>query len=341
MTGEKPTDRHQWQELLAARQVAEALHLRRQADRATQPEEACLLWLGLLRLVRRRRRALDTRRPSPDTDDHLATLWEVGREAQCALDAADPVTVGRARRRLGIRVAIVGKGGTGRSAIAATMARLLARRGRSVLAADFDTNPGLAYSLGAPATAGTLDAVVAEQPGAPYGWGLASGDSVEVVERHAATAPDGVRFLSLGKIAAADAGAPKRTVAALCELVAGFGEPDWDVIGDLEAGPTTVFERYHRFADRALVVATPTWVSQMTARRLQRVLDDVPSDMVANQLPEDGLLGGPALLGIPYDRRVAEAERRGSAPLGECPDSPMVAAVAQLVDTLIDQKVPA
>ena len=47
-----------------------------------------------------------------------------------------------------LRVALVGKGGAGKSVIAGTLARILARRGHRVLALDVDTLPGLALSLG-------------------------------------------------------------------------------------------------------------------------------------------------------------------------------------------------
>jgi CO dehydrogenase nickel-insertion accessory protein CooC1 len=48
-----------------------------------------------------------------------------------------------------LRLAVVGKGGAGKSVIAGTLARLLARRGERVLALDSDLLPGLALSLGA------------------------------------------------------------------------------------------------------------------------------------------------------------------------------------------------
>lgn len=47
-----------------------------------------------------------------------------------------------------LRVAIAGKGGSGKTTIAGTLARLLAERGRRVLAVDGDTNPNLAQTLG-------------------------------------------------------------------------------------------------------------------------------------------------------------------------------------------------
>ncbi|MFN2462774.1 MAG: cellulose synthase operon protein YhjQ/BcsQ, partial [Candidatus Dormibacteria bacterium] len=49
---------------------------------------------------------------------------------------------------LGITVA--GKGGTGKTVIAAVLARYFGQDGRSVLAVDCDSNPMLAISLGVP-----------------------------------------------------------------------------------------------------------------------------------------------------------------------------------------------
>jgi len=50
-----------------------------------------------------------------------------------------------------MKLAIAGKGGSGKTSISGTMARLLARSGRRVLAIDGDSNPNLALTLGIPA----------------------------------------------------------------------------------------------------------------------------------------------------------------------------------------------
>src|SRR5919198_3421811 len=47
-----------------------------------------------------------------------------------------------------MRIAVAGKGGAGKTTIAATLARLLARRGFRVNALDDDPNPNLAVALG-------------------------------------------------------------------------------------------------------------------------------------------------------------------------------------------------
>jgi CO dehydrogenase maturation factor len=47
-----------------------------------------------------------------------------------------------------MKLAVVGKGGVGKTSISGTLARLLARRGQRVLAIDGDPNPNLALTLG-------------------------------------------------------------------------------------------------------------------------------------------------------------------------------------------------
>ena len=270
-------------------------------------------------------------------DDHERRLRAAQATARRELAAADPAAIEEARSRLGIRLAVIGKGGAGKTVISSTLSRLLARRGRKVFAADLDTTPGLAYSLGLPVTdAGLPDEVLEEQPGAPYGWQLASGAApVEVVERFAAVAPDGVRFLGIGKIGAVDKDTARRSVAAVQQILLGLGAPEWDVVADLEAGPTTPFERYHAFSEEVAVVIGPAWRSAMTARRLLPMVEDRRSFVIANRFGDEPDHPGLApLIRIPFDPDVAQAERDGLAPLDACPGSPVVASLAHLADLL-------
>lgn len=47
-----------------------------------------------------------------------------------------------------MKIAVSGKGGSGKTTLSATLARLFARRGFSVLAIDGDPNPNLGVALG-------------------------------------------------------------------------------------------------------------------------------------------------------------------------------------------------
>ncbi len=343
------SERDEWLLESLARQAGllERLLATARATAATNDTETARRWAAAERQADRflrgfRRRP--ARRCAQDIEAHVAHLRAVRTEAQAVLAGLDPAAVSEAASAAGLRVALIGKGGAGKSTISATLARLLARRGHRVLAADLDTNPGLAYSLGVPPAAGGLPSEAVEpHPGAPYGWRLRSDlVPVEAVEHLAVPAPDGVRFLSVGKIEGLEKQGPKRSVAAMRELLLGFGDPEWHVIGDLEAGPTTPFEGYHDFADRVLVVVGPAWVSAMTARRLLPLVGDAPTTIVNNRFrDEPDHPGLPGVVRVPFDPEVLEAERQGLAPLDACPASPAVAAVSRLADLLSGQAVAA
>jgi CO dehydrogenase maturation factor len=49
-----------------------------------------------------------------------------------------------------MKIAVAGKGGSGKTTLAGTLARMLGRRGHAVLAIDADSNPNLAITLGIP-----------------------------------------------------------------------------------------------------------------------------------------------------------------------------------------------
>lgn len=114
-------------------------------------------------------------------------------------------------RRAGVKVAIGGKGGTGKTTVAGTLARALARAGRAVVAMDADSNPNLHAMLGF--TAEQADAIEAiprdlletiEENGQRR---LVLGTpAAEVIDRYAGTGPDGVRLIIGGRVGHAGAG---------------------------------------------------------------------------------------------------------------------------------------
>ncbi|MGH9281915.1 MAG: hypothetical protein ACRD0S_03150 [Acidimicrobiales bacterium] len=332
---------------LARREALVSSLAERAAATDGQPAR-CLAWMGVQRQAERLLREVSggsSRRfktMEAEVEQHRQALRNAVDAATREVDTASPDERGAASHRVGIRVAVIGKGGAGKTMISATLSRVLARRGRKVLAADLDTNPGLAYSLGLGAGVSGVPSDIEEHAGAMYGWRLAGDVSpAEAVEHAAVTAPDGVRFLSLGKIDDPEKQAPKRTVNAIRQILDGFGEPDWDVVGDMEAGPTTPFERYHSFADRVIVVVGPAWRSALTARRLLPIVGDVPTVIVANRFrDEPDHPGLEPTVRIPYDPDVAEAERLGLAPLDQCPSAPAVKAVEQLAESFLPEEVP-
>lgn len=95
-----------------------------------------------------------------------------------------------------MKLAVAGKGGSGKTSISGTMARVLARDGRRVLAIDGDSNPNLALTLGIPVQ--RFDAM----PTLPRDLLDRSGDRPvlrqtldEVRAAHSLEGPDGVNLL--------------------------------------------------------------------------------------------------------------------------------------------------
>jgi CO dehydrogenase maturation factor len=111
-----------------------------------------------------------------------------------------------------MRIAIAGKGGSGKTTIAATIARLLARVGHSVLAIDGDSNPNLGVALGlsrdaAAAAAPVPSGVLEEQRDLTGKRTTRLGLPVEeIARRYGVQAPDGVTLLVMGRVAHAGAG---------------------------------------------------------------------------------------------------------------------------------------
>lgn len=114
-----------------------------------------------------------------------------------------------------MKIAIAGKGGSGKTTVAGTLARLLAREAGQgqVLAIDADPNPNLAVSLGMdPHAAAQIKPVPhsfihhSEDAQGRYSVGM-SVSPEQIVADFGTSAPDGVTLLLIGRVEADQAGA--------------------------------------------------------------------------------------------------------------------------------------
>jgi CO dehydrogenase maturation factor len=254
-----------------------------------------------------------------------------------------------------MRLAFVGKGGAGKSAIAGTFARTMARQGDKVLAIDSDPLPGLAFSLGLAIDHSPPipeEAVVERKQGeeGPR-WRLNPDvDPLQAVEEWSVEAPDGVRFLQFGKIKG-DANKLWRPQIAFRFVINKLPPGVWNVVGDLPGGTRQAFTGWGSWANTVVVVVEPTAKSLLSGRRLARMADLDPENpkrvvAVASKVQEpddvDMIAKGTGLEvvgSVPWDEALAEAERRQLAPIDFAPDSPAVRAVESLVERLSEEKV--
>ena len=114
-----------------------------------------------------------------------------------------------ATRGSGMKIAVVGKGGAGKTTTSAVVSRLLARDGLSIVALDGDTNPNLGLSLGVGfdeterviGMRQALDDDDATSDDHAPGW-------EELLDRFGTTGPDGVRFAVVSQIQNPEPGCP-------------------------------------------------------------------------------------------------------------------------------------
>ncbi len=97
-----------------------------------------------------------------------------------------------------MKLAVVGKGGSGKTTTSAVVARTLARHGHRVVALDCDSNPNLGISLGAgdletEALASMREALDEGEEAHAPGWD-------ELLDRFGSDAPDGVRLAVVSRI---------------------------------------------------------------------------------------------------------------------------------------------
>jgi CO dehydrogenase maturation factor len=103
-----------------------------------------------------------------------------------------------------MKIAVVGKGGAGKTTVAGTLARALARNGQKVLAIDADVNPMLGISLGV-GPEGT-EALIAARQALGAGETNHQPSAEGIIDAFGADAPDGVRLVVVSRIDKYDPG---------------------------------------------------------------------------------------------------------------------------------------
>lgn len=103
-----------------------------------------------------------------------------------------------------MKIVVGGKGGSGKTTVAGTVARSLAQRGHRVVALDADSNPMLGISLGLDPE--EVDRLLAARQALDEGELEHQPSAKEIVDTFGADAPDGVRLVVISRIDQADPG---------------------------------------------------------------------------------------------------------------------------------------
>lgn len=251
-----------------------------------------------------------------------------------------------------MRIAITGKGGSGKSTVAALLVEHLRGDGRRVLAVDADVNVHLAPLLGVRADAGTalshpdvaadvrrhllgsnplVDGirhfVPTTPPGPGSGWVTLDEDD-PVLSRHGRALDPATRVVHVGTYEAEDIGAGcyhghlaiLENLLSHIRLAAG----DW-VVCDMVAGTDAFANSLHAQFDLIVVVAEPTPESVSVARRYRELaaaadigdLVAIVGNKVADEVDRDYLrreLGEDPLTVLPDQRGLRRARQAGERP---------------------------
>lgn len=247
-----------------------------------------------------------------------------------------------------LQVAFIGKGGSGKSSISGTFARLLARRGEPVLALDSDPLPGMAYALGIEVDDTPLpDDLVVEGPEAGPRFVLRPGlDAATVIDRHAAVCPDNVRYMQFGNVRG-HVRTMQRAQFAWSQVVKDADRKTWHLVGDLPGGTRQAMSGWATYGTVVLIVVEPSLKSLHTGSRLLNLAraQDPPRRLlvVANKVAGSGdvdriasRLDTEVFWELPLDVGVARGDRLGLAPLDAAAAGPFVNAIRGLLDRVVE-----
>lgn len=262
-----------------------------------------------------------------------------------------------------LRIAIVGKGGVGKTTVAGALARMLVAQGRRVLALDADPDANLASVL-------PLDGVEPPQPLAhqrdliraaagvgelPLGFFQFNPDTGDLLPRGTVTWGGGNPLVVLGWSKSGGEGCYCAEHAVLRRLLSDAAALPANVtLIDSEAGLEHLSRGTIAGVDLVLVVVEPGQRSLETANAVRRLAGDLGIARVhavvcgyrdrAELLKLRGRLGDwPPVAAFPYDEAVRAADLAGSPPplegaFREAAET-LAANVLQLADRL--QAVPA
>lgn len=220
---------------------------------------------------------------------------------------------------MGHIIAIAGKGGTGKTTIAALIVRLLkeAKKG-SILAVDADPNSNLADSLGLTVKE-TIGSILDNMPKDPQKIpaGMTKDRFIEYQVQTTVSEGDGFDLIAMGRPEGPGCycyvnNVLRNTVGALIK--------DYDfIVIDNEAGLEHFSRRTTRSADTLVVVSDPTGVGLKSAQRIAALVKElgIKSNKSFLLINRDDVKKKPAgtaldyLGSLPLDEQIVRASRTG------------------------------
>ena len=248
-----------------------------------------------------------------------------------------------------MKIAVTGKGGVGKTTVAAALARCWRGLDWEVVAVDADPDANLAGTLGYRGPAITplvkLKALIEERVGGGERWGgfLRMNPRVDDIPADFGVMVDGIRVLVMGTIERGRRGCACPENVLLREVLNHLVLRNREhVVVDMEAGIEHLGRGTAEGVDGMLVVVEPGWASLETAGRVASLAGDLGISEIqalANKVSSttdldfiQANLGGLPLAGVlPLDREL-EFDARAGQVSHERPFYAEMRRVAQMLD---------
>ena len=269
-----------------------------------------------------------------------------------------PVNLVRYSFAMGIKIAIGGKGGVGKTTVCAVWARIFAEDGFDVLAVDADPNTNLCAAFGIPSEQSPeplvkMKQLIAERTGTgkdTVGAYFRLNPKVSDLPEKYWLKVDGLKLLVLGGITQAGAGCACPEGAFLKALLTNtILQRQEVVLVDLAAGPEFMGRASVQGIDALVVVVEPGGRSIETAINIARMAKELGIKQVAaivNKITDAGqvetiksqLADMPILADIRYYPAVQEADLQRKAVFKTSPE--LVEKLQQAKDQLMNLAFP-